>query len=243
MSEIFLLQTVTPTPSRSTRLINKKHVIVEAHKRNTAKIYVGLSYQYSGEGRRETDYEPLNIGECRFFSAPSEKNITYLWFYSASGNQAVTVRASDGAIAFLSRQDRSVVKHEIDDTLNNSNKSFVVPQFKRWKILAIYAKLSTTSTTGDRRMCLDIRDTSGNFLYKVFCSSVQTASTVKEYMFVSGLYRDETTFNLDLAIMSIPVDMILVETDILRVYDLIGIAPTADDLQVHIVYEETDLYE
>jgi len=82
--------------AEKSKLILKKRIIVEAQLRNTDKVYVALSYDYTG--KISTKFEPLNAGEVRFYGAPPEKTIYYVWFYVQSGTQYLNYVASDGTI-------------------------------------------------------------------------------------------------------------------------------------------------
>jgi len=89
--------TTSGTASRSP-LISKKHVIIEAKETNTKRVHVAVSYEYTGAGRRSTDFDTLDPSEVKFYSAPKDKLIHYLWYYCDGATQYINIRASDGSL-------------------------------------------------------------------------------------------------------------------------------------------------
>jgi hypothetical protein len=79
-------------------LLSKKHVIVEALATNTSRVYVAASYITTGGGRRSTDFDILDPSEVKFYSAPKDKLIHYLWFYCDVATQYISIKASDGSL-------------------------------------------------------------------------------------------------------------------------------------------------
>ena len=100
MPEIYEPITITVTTEATavkTGFLDKKHVLIEANRTNQGKIYVAVSYDFTG--RKTTAFEPLNPSEPRFYGAPEQKAITYIWYYADTSGDGFTFVASDGALA------------------------------------------------------------------------------------------------------------------------------------------------
>jgi len=94
-SDLAVTATTKATAHRS-KLIGKKHVVIEAHADNKKKVYVGASYEYTGV--LSTEYDTLQPKQVKFYSAPKGQTIQYLWYYSESGTQYINIIASDGSM-------------------------------------------------------------------------------------------------------------------------------------------------
>jgi len=158
------------------RLLSKKHVLVETPFTNTAKVYVALSYEYTGAGRRSTDFEPLSAGEIRFYGAPNQKLIHWLRFYSESGTQKVNYFASDGAISRIRGKHQWVKKNNVTSiTLVNDTaktQDVTVPSGKRWRLL--WCK-QTNPDSVTRNLYAKLYDASDNDLGFIISANAVTS--------------------------------------------------------------------
>jgi len=125
--------------------------------------------------------------------------------------------------------------------LNSSNKLFLPPESKIWKLVSVYVKLTSTSTVGNRQLCLACQKYNENLFdivsyNKVFANYEQPASETVEYYFVR-----EMDFNNNLSgTLFIPLpEMYLFRNTFLQIYDVSAIDPTADDMEVILQVLET----
>lgn len=77
--------------------IGYNRIIIEAPRKNTRLIYVALSYDYNGAIFE--DYEPFAPSEAKFYSAPKNKKIHYIKYYSEEGKQYLNFVSSEGSIS------------------------------------------------------------------------------------------------------------------------------------------------
>ncbi len=139
--ETVTIDVTTEATAKRSKLINKKHLIVEALRGNTGKIYIGLSYQYTGAGLIDTKYEPIKVGEPRFYGAPPNKEINYIWYYAENSGDGFSYVASNGALTRPNfrgdiRLGKFVREEITSDLVNDTAKSETrtVPVGKRWFI-------------------------------------------------------------------------------------------------------------
>lgn len=130
----------------------------------------------------------------------------------------------------------SPVETVFDDTANDSDKSFVVPDGEMWKINFAYATLATTATVGNRQIVLRVLDENGNSIFDSHAGAVQAASLTLDYGFYQGIFR-ETTFVATEIQCPIPADLYMKAGYTLRMYDAAAIDAAADDLTVSFQYK------
>jgi hypothetical protein len=131
----------TEAEAKRSQFIGKKHLRLEARNDNGGICYIALSYEYSGEGRRSTDWDLLEPGETKFYSAPKDKKIYYVWYYGTKANDKIRLTASDGAIKDFHRIRNKVYgnfkKYDLTAQLGNNNTviyDLIVPNGKIWLI-------------------------------------------------------------------------------------------------------------
>jgi hypothetical protein len=124
-----------------------------------------------------------------------------------------------------------VLKNVFDDTANDSDKSWVVPSKRTWKINWLHVILVTTATAGNRQVTVEIQDADSNVLMHLVAGTVQAASLTRHYGYLQGIYR-ETSFVGDELQVPIPQDLYLAPGYTLRVYDSAAVDAAADDMTV-----------
>jgi hypothetical protein len=127
----------------------------------------------------------------------------------------------------------------IDTDANDSNKSFQVPDGKKWKVLYGKFSLVSTATAGNRTMVLDVVDDASNILYSIRSLNVQAASVTEIYSI--GQFGDVSESVAGVHLLPIPTNFFLLEGYFLRVRDSAAIDSAADDLSLFFVIEETDM--
>lgn len=127
----------------------------------------------------------------------------------------------------------------MDSLDNDSDKSFTVPAGKKWKILYGLISLTTTATSGNRRIRIRILDETANDIYEVRALNVQIASTTEIYSL--GQFSDVSESVVGIHLIPIPINLFLIEDYVIRIFDTTGVAPTADDMTVRFIVEESDM--
>ena len=124
-----------------------------------------------------------------------------------------------------------------DITLNDSDKSFVVPADTEQQIFWIWVELTTTATVGDRQLVIEVQETGADVIGQwARAAMVQPASLAKYYIFAPAMADLSAWRDTDYLTTPIPPPAFLREGDILRVYDNNAVDAAADDMIVQIQY-------
>ncbi len=123
---------------------------------------------------------------------------------------------------------------QTDGTLNDSDKTFVVPADQEWQILNVWVALATSVDVGDRQIAVQLQDAAGIAAGEVRAGAVQ-ATTITRYYNFSPPCADLFGFrDTDFLMTPLPF-WVLPPTTILRVYDNAAIAAGADDMIVRVM--------
>ena len=126
-----------------------------------------------------------------------------------------------------------------DVTLNDSDKSFVVPSGVTHRILCGNVDYTTSATVTSRQLEFHILDESSNILYKMSAGSTHSPSLTVNYGLLTAGVRNTSLVNGEL-IVPIPVDCALKSGWSLRIFDSAAIDPAADDMLVRLIVEEIE---
>jgi len=126
------------------------------------------------------------------------------------------------------------VSLQINEALDNSNKTFTVPALTEWQILWIWVELTTTNAVGNRQLSIELQDNALDMIGVIRADIVQAASLTRWYMFAPGMgdlaaFRDTTWLSTP-----IPNGLFLSAGQMLRVWDNKAIAAAADDMIVQM---------
>jgi len=127
----------------------------------------------------------------------------------------------------------------IDTALNDSDKTITVPSGKQWKILYGRIRLITSANAGNRNLRFQVQDPSGNIFYVINALNVQVASTTENYSL--GQFGDVLEANSTFHTLPLPVNLILPENFVIRIFDSAAIDAAVDDLDIRIVVDEVDV--
>lgn len=119
-----------------------------------------------------------------------------------------------------------------DVAINDSDKSFTVPDDEEWEVKVIRAELATSGDPGARRLAVEAQDGGGTVLARVQAGATQAQNTTERYNFAPGLADQTSPVSNDLN-TALPA-LVLGPGHVLRVYDIDAIAATADDLKVWV---------
>lgn len=134
-----------------------------------------------------------------------------------------------------------------DAALNDSDKSFTVPAGKVWDIKKVYGELTCTATVGNRFLCVSVTDGTNVIFRSVNSAGVASQEININLLFTGGTFYDANALTdlagnaQNLSRSQCVGPMILPAGYVIRVYDLSGIDPAADDLTVVLHYVEYDL--
>lgn len=237
-SDVALNEEITVTTRETavkSRFINRQHILIEALFKNTAKLYVALSYEPTGV--RSTGFEPLNAGEYRFYGAPANCKITYLWFYAESGTQKYNYFASDGSIIRGLKAKTYSIQVWRATTAGNS-KTLGVPSNKRFRFLYGLVNYTSGGVTGNRNVEIIVHYGSiaeGDYFYRRRCNTAIPASSNRMIALHPNVPQDETA-----PVWVLPLPEIIDEAFNITIRDANNI-DAGDDCHVRLIYEQYDL--
>ena len=134
-----------------------------------------------------------------------------------------------------------------DVAANDSDKSFTVPVGKRWIINTVWVELTTTSTSGNRQMVVEVQSAAGDVLLQARAGAVIAASGAGNFLFATGVADLTSVRDTSYLSTPIPAPLEMDAGEVLRVYDsgpdgAGGIDAAADDMIVHLRhYEQYDV--
>lgn len=160
-------------------------------------------------------------------------------FFKLKTTDFLDSEASSQIVPVVSMPLPTNINEIIDTSLNNSDKTLTVPSGKRWKLLYGTVELITTAIVGDRQFEFIIEDASGQFLYVVRAAAVQAASLTERYSL--GQFGDVAQTVDGRHTIPIPVNSILPESFRIQILDAASIDPTADDMTIRLIVEETEV--
>ena len=130
---------------------------------------------------------------------------------------------------------------EADETVDDSDKTITVPNGKKWRILWIWIEFTTTATTGNRRLRIDIRDTSNDVILAIISPFVQAESNTYFYVVLPGGFTPNTSAESGVqGYLPMPRELILPSGYNIRIYDQNAVDASADDLIIQMAVLEVD---
>jgi len=136
--------------------------------------------------------------------------------------------------------DPWVPELQIDEALNDSDKTFTVDADEYWKIQSIWVELITTGTAGNREIVIEILDDAADVVARIKAGIVQAATATRYYLFapnVTELTAFRGTALADTLSTIIP-NWTLLSGWAIRVYDIVAVAAAADDMVVQMMIEK-----
>lgn len=144
---------------------------------------------------------------------------------------------------------KGTLKWQRDATANDSAKSFAVPAGKVWKLLSIFAQLSTSATVGNRQLIGYLTDGTNNIWMTGSTGNIAASSTGGLRLncgfaasYTTGFRRlDSINANVTTAASDmLPDECYLSAGYTVEVLDSAAIDANADDLIVILHYIEYD---
>lgn len=130
----------------------------------------------------------------------------------------------------------------LDETADDSDKSFVVPAERRYVLRYGQVTLISTATAGNRQMALEIQDDAANVVFRSLAGAVQAASVTREYHFTPDVAR-EAAFVADQIMVPIPPKLVMLPGWTMRFYDVTPVDPAADDMTVAMMLDNSALIQ
>lgn len=127
-----------------------------------------------------------------------------------------------------------------DATLNDSDKTFTVPNGEHWSLKHIYVQLISTATVGNRRIEVHIGPNNGSGVpvdVIVLSSRVLQAASLTRLYLMADSFPDESAFDNARLLMTLPAGLIIPPTWLVRVLDVTAVDAAADDMTVRILGE------
>jgi len=153
------------------------------------------------------------------------------------------------AVYQINTQDVNVSitsNHKIyeDATLNDIDKTFVVPAGKKWKVLYGSASLAGTATVGDRFAELQITNASDVIKFREGHTAAWTTASATGYIFINphqaGPAAVDVQYSTKNLLFSFPKEIVLEEGWKIRLYEPVGI-DAADDMVFTLIVDEQDM--
>lgn len=130
--------------------------------------------------------------------------------------------------------------HILEEALNDSDKSFVVPTGNRYLFHYGQITLISTATAGNRQMALEITDDSAKLVFRSLAGAVQVASLTREYHFAPNVDREAAFVNGQIMV-PVPPKLIMLPGWTMRFYDTAAIDAAADDMTVSVLVDNREL--
>jgi len=127
------------------------------------------------------------------------------------------------------------VQLQSDVAVNDSDKSFTVPDREVWEIVGIFVTLISTATAGNREVKLEIQDGGSVVIAEFTARAVQAASLTRKYQFAPCLQNESSFASTDELQTAIPCNFEVNSAWVVRVYDAAAIDPAADDMTVQMI--------
>lgn len=117
------------------------------------------------------------------------------------------------------------------NSVNASQKVFTVPPNQEWQLVSAYFEMTTSATTGNRQILMQLENEAGGVLAQIVAGATQAASSLRKYSFGVGL-ADLTTFR-DTDKLQTPLPPVILATGYrLRVSDSAGVDTVGDAIAV-----------
>jgi len=122
-----------------------------------------------------------------------------------------------------------------DETLNDSDKSWVVPDGEVWKLKRVWVDFAATATVGNRVPAVEIKDKAGAVIARLPSQYAAAASATTRILFAPNVNNQNANTNLGFTV-EMP-EFLVMPGCTLRIYDVWAIDAAADDMKVYFQVE------
>ncbi|KKN74552.1 hypothetical protein LCGC14_0389690 [marine sediment metagenome] len=127
----------------------------------------------------------------------------------------------------------------VDEEVNDSDKTFIVPATYQWRIQHIWVEF-TAAGASDRQLEVQIQDLAGDVIGVVRAGKEQATGNTKKYMFAPGLTRLTAFYDTDYLTVPLPENWVLLGGWGIRIFDNNAQAAGADDMVIQMLVMEMD---
>ena len=129
---------------------------------------------------------------------------------------------------------------QVDEALNDSDKSFTVDADERWQIQSIWVEYTSTAVVGNREVSVEIQDDAADVIARVQAGVVQAASNTYYYTFAPHVADLTAVRNSDHVSTPIP-EWELPPSYVIRVWDQTATDAAADDMVVQVLISKKEI--
>ena len=129
-------------------------------------------------------------------------------------------------------------KTQIEETANDSDKTFTVPANKLWVVQGIWILYASSADVGNRYVRILLTDSADKTYWLSAAAQAHAASLSRNYHATPGQGVRGTS---GAEVMPLPNPCVLPAGWKIRVYDSAAIAAAADDMTVALFYAEIDM--
>ena len=115
-----------------------------------------------------------------------------------------------------------VIEELFDNTPNNNDKSFVVPNNELWHINFVQATLTTSTTVGNRLLAFTVTNADSELMLTLTAAANQAASLTRRYTGLQGQFRETSFVNNEIH-QPLPKDLYLKPGTTVRIFDTANI--------------------
>jgi hypothetical protein len=135
----------------------------------------------------------------------------------------------------MSNADLTDLRQYTDETLNDSIKSWTVPDGEIWELVAVYIDYTATVSAGSRRVAVEALDAASLVRWGVYAPNTLTAGYANvRITFAPNMPYQANEPNVFM-LMPLPSRPALLPGWSLKVWDLAGIDAAADDMLVRFL--------
>jgi len=120
---------------------------------------------------------------------------------------------------------------QVDEGLNDSDKTITVPAGEEWVVKWIWVELVSDANAGNRNIEIQIQDDAADVIARIAAGIVQAASVTRYYLFAPNV-TELTTFRDTDKLSIIMPEWILPAGYVIRIWDNKAIAAGTDDMIV-----------
>lgn len=128
-----------------------------------------------------------------------------------------------------------------DITLNNSDKTFTIPDGHTYILKYGFMKFVATATVGTRVFVMWIKDSAGTILWQVEIGSTTASNTIYRRFSPNHWKTEDVTNNAYACKFApLPSELVLKEGYTLQIKDTTAVAAAADDMELSFMVEDIE---
>ena len=133
------------------------------------------------------------------------------------------------------------MKVNVLEGLAASGYTFTVPGNEAWILLYGHCIMTTSAVGGNRRLLIEVKDTSNHIVTDIHAGPKQGSSLIKQYSLKSGIGR-ESAFVDDDVELALTDNLILLPGWTIQILDSANVDAVGDVIQAHLVVKQGNLH-